>query len=141
MYAVVNHIGALGGGHYTASVHGNPLLQSLIHQSKSDKPVEESWWYYNDSLVSLMNENEVCNSSAYVLFYIRSDIKDASVLNLHNTCNGQVSPIILEKAATEEEESIFSNTPMKYVSDMFKSQERHNDIVSEGDQQPQCSVS
>jgi len=57
LYAVSNHSGGLGGGHYTASIKYN----------------DGNWYYCNDSNVSKMKESEVVCEEAYVLFYYRRD--------------------------------------------------------------------
>ncbi|OMJ17634.1 Ubiquitin carboxyl-terminal hydrolase 4 [Smittium culicis] len=56
LYATSNHFGGLGGGHYTAFAR---------------HPVNNNWYDYNDSSVTLINDpsSEVVSSSAYVLFY------------------------------------------------------------------------
>jgi ubiquitin C-terminal hydrolase len=58
-YAVSNHFGGLGGGHYTA-------------YAKADDGV---WRNFDDSRVtSDVNESEVVSSAAYCLFYKRRDV-------------------------------------------------------------------
>ena len=57
LYAVSQHYGGVGGGHYTACC-------------KND----EKWYDYNDSSVSPTNTKSVVNSAAYMLFYRRNDI-------------------------------------------------------------------
>ncbi|CAH8272862.1 unnamed protein product [Arabidopsis lyrata] len=56
LYAISNHYGGLGGGHYTA-------YAKLIDDNK--------WYHFDDSHVSSVNESEIKNSAAYVLFYRR----------------------------------------------------------------------
>ncbi|KAI5058567.1 hypothetical protein GOP47_0026737 [Adiantum capillus-veneris] len=53
LYAVCNHSGSLGYGHYTAQC----------------KDADGLWYSFNDSLVSTSNESSVVSSSAYILFY------------------------------------------------------------------------
>ncbi|KAJ4847032.1 hypothetical protein Tsubulata_018065 [Turnera subulata] len=56
LYAISNHYGGLGGGHYTAFA----------------KLIEENRWYdFDDSRVSPISEAEIKTSAAYVLFYQR----------------------------------------------------------------------
>jgi len=56
LYGVSNHMGGLGGGHYTASCK---------HDHLGGK-----WFYYNDSNVTpIGNDKELQSSVAYVLFY------------------------------------------------------------------------
>ena len=52
LYAVTNHYGGLGGGHYTAFAMNN-----------------NSWYCFNDSHVSTVTENEICSDASYILFY------------------------------------------------------------------------
>ena len=56
LYAVSNHFGTLGGGHYTAFCK-NPLYNK--------------WFNFDDSDVSHAKEKEVVTKAAYVLFYKR----------------------------------------------------------------------
>ncbi|VVB11856.1 unnamed protein product [Arabis nemorensis] len=56
LYAISNHYGFMGDGHYTAFA----------------KLMDENEWYdFNDSHVSGVNESELKTSAAYVLFYQR----------------------------------------------------------------------
>lgn len=57
LYAVSQHYGGVGGGHYTACC-------------KNDG----KWYDYNDSSVSPTTTKSVVNSAAYMLFYRRKDI-------------------------------------------------------------------
>ncbi|XP_069797244.1 ubiquitin carboxyl-terminal hydrolase 2-like isoform X2 [Narcine bancroftii] len=52
LYAVCNHTGTVNGGHYTA------------YCKSSSK-----WHVYNDSRVSLIQDNQVVSSESYLLFY------------------------------------------------------------------------
>jgi len=63
LYAVSNHFGSLGGGHYTAFCK---------HR------LDNHWYRYDDSYVEKINESEVVSSSAYVLFYRRRDCNFSS---------------------------------------------------------------
>jgi len=61
LYAVSNHYGGLGGGHYTA--FGKNLL-------------DKQWYHLDDSQVTpLTNTNQIKTSAAYVLFYKRREKK------------------------------------------------------------------
>ncbi|CAD8190935.1 unnamed protein product [Paramecium octaurelia] len=56
LYAVSNHFGGMGGGHYTAYAKNH----------------ENGKWYdFDDSQVSEINEDQIVSQSAYVLFYKR----------------------------------------------------------------------
>ncbi len=56
LFAVSNHYGGLGGGHYTATCFNSYFAK---------------WFYFNDSSVSAAGEEDVVSSAGYVLFYRR----------------------------------------------------------------------
>ncbi|KAJ6752357.1 hypothetical protein OIU85_002758 [Salix viminalis] len=56
LFAISNHYGGLGGGHYTA-------FAKLIDENR--------WYNFDDSRVSPVNEADIKTSAAYVLFYKR----------------------------------------------------------------------
>ncbi|KAE8662005.1 Ubiquitin carboxyl-terminal hydrolase 10 [Hibiscus syriacus] len=56
LYAISNHYGGLGGGHYTA-------YAKLIDENR--------WYHFDDSHVSAVNESDIKTSAAYLLFYKR----------------------------------------------------------------------
>ncbi|CAK4376833.1 unnamed protein product [Aphanomyces euteiches] len=64
MYGVVNHQGALGGGHYTAY---------------AKNAVDGNWYCYDDERVRLVEESKVVTASAYLCFYVRKDMADLTV--------------------------------------------------------------
>ncbi len=63
LYAVVHHLGALSAGHYVASV----------------KDKDGVWHYFNDNQVYEMDEKNLVSPSAYILFYIRCDMRGISI--------------------------------------------------------------
>jgi ubiquitin C-terminal hydrolase len=76
LYAAVHHIGALGGGHYVATIRDC----SNENESVDNK---DNWYYFNDNHVkTIMDNNDVSSSSAYVLFYMRRDAKGLPVQDL-----------------------------------------------------------
>jgi ubiquitin C-terminal hydrolase len=58
LYAVSNHIGGIGGGHYTAFCK---------------MPGTEKWYCFDDEKVRPIREDEVCSEKAYLIFYRRRD--------------------------------------------------------------------
>lgn len=56
LYAVSNHYGGLGGGHYTAFAKNG-----------------EKWYDFNDSSVRAVSEASIVGSGAYILFYRRRE--------------------------------------------------------------------
>ena len=60
LYAVSNHYGSMGGGHYTAF----------------GKNINGNWYDFNDSSVSLLRDtSSITSAAAYVLFYKRSNLR------------------------------------------------------------------
>jgi hypothetical protein len=57
LFAVSEHIGGMGGGHYTA---------------KCLNEVDQKWYSFNDSTVSPTTASAAVSGSAYVLFHRRS---------------------------------------------------------------------
>lgn len=80
LFAVDNHYGGLGGGHYTA------YAQNFF---------DKQWYEYNDSSVSSANPAHVVTKAAYLLFYRRRSDKPLGpqylqdiVHNAYNTTDG-----------------------------------------------------
>jgi len=65
LYAVSEHSGGLGGGHYTA---------------KAKNPYSAKWYSFNDSFTSESSPQSAITSQAYVLFYLRRDAKQVEML-------------------------------------------------------------
>ncbi|WCJ28722.1 Ubiquitin carboxyl-terminal hydrolase 5 [Euphorbia peplus] len=62
LYALTNHYGGMGSGHYTAYI----------------KLLDENRWYnFDDSHITHINEEDVKSAAAYVLFYRRVKTHDA----------------------------------------------------------------
>lgn len=58
LYAVSEHSGGLGGGHYTAV---------------AKNPDNQRWFSFNDSMTSETSAERAITSRAYVLFYVRRE--------------------------------------------------------------------
>lgn len=70
LYGVVHHQGALSGGHYVASL-------------KSE--FDGQWRLFNDAQIYEIHSRDVVDSSAYMLFYIRRDVKEARLSDYWDT--------------------------------------------------------
>ncbi|XP_026448534.1 ubiquitin carboxyl-terminal hydrolase 5-like isoform X1 [Papaver somniferum] len=68
LYALSNHYGGMGSGHYTAHIK----MQLLD---------ENRWYSFDDSHISPINEEDVKSAAAYVLFYHRVKGEDVTVSN------------------------------------------------------------
>ncbi|KAL3649237.1 ubiquitin-specific protease [Castilleja foliolosa] len=66
LYALTNHYGGMGSGHYTAHI-------KLLDENK--------WYNFDDSHISPINEEEVKSGAAYVLFYKRMNSDRSSATN------------------------------------------------------------
>ncbi|KNC56047.1 ubiquitin carboxyl-terminal hydrolase [Thecamonas trahens ATCC 50062] len=86
LYAVVNHMGNMYSGHYTAYARSpRANLSQVLAERDADAtaarigevasdPCHEQWWLYNDSTVSRVSAARVLSdrSHAYMLFYMRA---------------------------------------------------------------------
>lgn len=70
LYGVVHHQGALSGGHYVASL-----------KSEDDG----KWRLFNDAQIYELNSRDVVDPSAYILFYMRRDVKGATLEDFWDT--------------------------------------------------------
>lgn len=70
LYGVVHHQGALSGGHYVASL-------------KSE--FDGKWRLFNDAQIYELNSRDVVDPSAYILFYVRRDVKGSTLEDFWDT--------------------------------------------------------
>ena len=69
-FGVVHHQGALTGGHYVASL-------------KSE--FDGKWRLFNDAQIYELLARDVIDPSAYILFYVRRDVKGATLEDFWDT--------------------------------------------------------
>ncbi len=69
LFAISNHVGNLDGGHYFAYCKN-------IYENK--------WYEFNDSSVSLIDENNIVSKNAYVLFYKKRNTKYKNLEEFYN---------------------------------------------------------
>lgn len=84
MYAVCNHHGNMHGGHYT----GNATVKSsgytvelpcviacsslgFVFPAYCKNSIDGQWYCFDDSEVSPVGDDDVCQQTAYILFYQR----------------------------------------------------------------------
>merc|ERR1712032_448458 len=92
-YAVSNHSGGLGGGHYTAYAKNSG-----------------SWCYFNDSSVTEnVDEKDMVSSAAYVLYYKRRDFSD-TIANGMKDASGAEDEMDIDSSASD---SGRTNSPME----------------------------
>ena len=96
LYGVVNHFGSLEFGHYIAYI------------KKNDK-----WIKCNDSEVTIIDEKQVMNSNAYILFYICKEQPSQNdyfklMLSIMNKINKKE-----EKTIFENDRNFFKGEPVK----------------------------
>jgi len=107
-YAVSNHFGGLGGGHYTAYAKG----------------VDGSWCNFDDSRVTTgVDESEVVSSAAYCLYYKR---KDVVAFEKDEDDNEEDDDAIMTKEE-EDENNIGFNQGMMPVSPSPSPLDHNND--------------
>ena len=69
LFAIGNHFGSMGFGHYIAYCKNH---------------FDNVWYEFNDSSVSIVNENHLISSSAYTLFYKRKGIENINFNEIYN---------------------------------------------------------
>ena len=74
LYGVIHHQGALSGGHYFASLKSS---------------IDGKWHLFDDAQVYEINSEDVIDSSAYILFYVRRDLKNAKLEDFWKPKNNQ----------------------------------------------------
>lgn len=70
LYGVVHHQGALSTGHYVASLRSE---------------IDGKWRLFNDAQVYELGSKEVVDATAYILFYVRRDVKSADLSDFWDT--------------------------------------------------------
>jgi len=111
LYAVSNHYGSLGGGHYTG--YGKNRINN-------------EWYKFDDSSVSKVDESRVVTSSAYVLFYRRRDTLTTASVPL------PISNSAAPSANSKDEEDEVKDMDLQDGSSNPQVQESQNGIP-EGD--------
>ncbi len=100
-YAVSNHMGGLGGGHYTA-------------YTLSD---DGMWCNYDDSHVTTdIDPEDVVDEAAYVLYYRRRDVPVGEDRNI--ILDAQMPPMVCEPADVRGEASEMSSNNTAQAGDM-----------------------
>jgi len=96
LYAVVHHQGALSTGHYVASLRSE---------------IDGKWRLFNDAQVYELGSKEVVDASAYILFYVRRDVKNADIGDLWDTSSRDgegVTEEQIDKLVTKREKCCIS---------------------------------
>lgn len=101
-YAVSNHYGGLGGGHYTAHILND----------------DGSWCYYDDSRVTTrVAAKEVISEAAYVLYYRRKDVPVGQDFAVQSTPPSNMIFEPVEDMARESSEISSNNSVSAVIAD------------------------
>lgn len=71
LFAVVNHYGSMGFGHYTAFANRTIAMSGVDWFDTNDGSDDTSWLEFDDNAVRRCSPREVVTKDAYVLFYRR----------------------------------------------------------------------
>lgn len=72
LFAVSQHYGSMGGGHYTAVARNNGDIANNSNNRINESIDNDSWSKFDDERVYRISEDAVVDESAYILFYKRS---------------------------------------------------------------------
>jgi ubiquitin C-terminal hydrolase len=71
LFAVINHMGSLLGGHYNAFIReGDSSVSSMV-----DAQVRDGWVCYDDKQLRNIDHSDLVSKAAYVLFYRRRTVQ------------------------------------------------------------------
>jgi hypothetical protein len=163
LYSVVHHAGALGGGHYATTARslskrsGEPFASSTGSNhstaaaeganggggSSSSTALEgDAWYCFNDNIVSRVPDpRTVCDSSAYVLFYLRQDMRQGDVLALLRAQLSVPHPVIEEAAPDSTAQSTSADTATGTAAAVAGGGSAPNESVLEGESRTPSRIS
>nr|CAH8842380.1 unnamed protein product [Trichobilharzia regenti] len=93
LVAVSNHMGYLGGGHYTAFA-----LNAHVNR----------WYYFDDSSTREVDPSKIVTNAAYVLVYVRRRVGHMLLMCSENKSNDQEQ----EDSSSETDENSLSNSSL-----------------------------
>ncbi len=70
LYGVLNHMGDMMGGHYTAYCKGTPCTDGGVEELDCSS-MDHLWLNFDDEFVEEISPDKIVTESAYVLFYRR----------------------------------------------------------------------
>ena len=122
LFAIGNHFGSMGFGHYIAYCKNH---------------FDNVWYEFNDSSVSMVNENHLISSSAYTLFYKRkgiekinfNEIYNKKFVNYENVNKEEENKMNVDAQSTKESEKKDKNDD----KNMEDKKENTNNIINEND--------
>lgn len=127
LFAVDNHYGGLGGGHYTAYVKNF---------------IDDRWYYFDDSRVTETVPENSISEAAYLLFYIRRYDNDENCEGTSNHYGSEKLQEIISESRKQHSELINSlitvqeelyETNKTDIEDMTNNEDDAKDIESDTD--------
>ncbi|KAJ3253421.1 Ubiquitin carboxyl-terminal hydrolase 15 [Boothiomyces macroporosus] len=100
LFAVSNHFGGLGGGHYTAYIKN---------------PLDGEWYDCDDSRVTLL-DSKVMTKAAYLLFYKRRNMPFEDITTIVQEANEKYQEQLREKQSLDFVPQMGLNSSQKYTS-------------------------
>ncbi|CAM9338225.1 unnamed protein product, partial [Chrysoparadoxa australica] len=83
LFGVVNHMGGMTGGHYTACCRASPASKDG-EEEVGCWDMRQPWLYFDDEYVEGIAPDKIVTEAAYVLFYRLRRLTPANVINLSN---------------------------------------------------------
>ncbi|CAM9950630.1 unnamed protein product [Ectocarpus sp. 12 AP-2014] len=81
LFGVVNHMGGMTGGHYTAYCRSSPCSKDGVEEV-TGWGLEHPWLNFDDEFVEEMAPDKIVSDAAYVLFYRRRRLTPSNVINM-----------------------------------------------------------
>ncbi len=80
LYGVLNHMGDMMNGHYTAYCRGTPCTSGGVEESDY-WGLDRLWLNFDDEFVEEISPDKIVTESAYVLFYRRRRFTPSNIVN------------------------------------------------------------
>ncbi len=80
LYGVLNHMGGMTGGHYTAYCRCTPCASGGIEDTDY-WGLEHFWLNFDDDIIEEISPDKIVSESAYVFFYRRRKLTPSNIVN------------------------------------------------------------
>lgn len=82
LYGVVNHVGGMTGGHYTAFCRSSSCTRGGVEEVGTGGAGGGPWLHFDDEFVEEISQDKIVTEAAYLLFYRKRRITPSNVINM-----------------------------------------------------------